>query len=580
MVGVQPVESQPAHAVAIGSVLGERGDVLVADLGEGIGLRPGHQDEGALGGARVRQDQLGVVGGDSLVGDDVHIQCARPPGLGAHASGVGLQALADGEDLARRERRRRQHDGVEVVGLLRAAGLDDGGRSGQRRDVGDLDAVDLPQGADRGAQSGNHPADVPAQRENHLDRMVRTSPQDIDRCRHGGRGSGRGRVPGISSGRALPRLSRLAGQPDARPGIAGAAVQRRALPRLSRLAGQPDARPGIAGAAVQRCALPRLSHLIGGDGVNRGLAPPRHVRLRRATGAVRRRARPRLGAPEARGALGRPALIGVLPVAGRGGHPPDARRGGRAPDRAAGGPGGLGRPLAGRRVGDDGLVRRMTGEWMTALAAGAMDRHRDVLEGDVQGRLRLVDGDLDGGHAREGQHGLADTGGEGLDETHRLPLDDGDDRPGDLGVVDGVLDRVGDGGDRGAALAQVEGDIGGEELALGAFEGEDAVVPAGGQARQPDLIGRGGGHRCSFQREAVRTASRLAGTSWTRTAQAPARATRAVVAAVAASRAIGSAAADSGRLRDRKRLREEPMRTGRPSSRRRRSVAARSCHDC
>ena len=71
----------------------------------------------------------------------------------------------------------------------------------------------------------------------------------------------------------------------------------------------------------------------------------------------------------------------------------------------------------------------MTGEWMTALAAGAMNRHRDVLEGDVQGRLRLMDGDLDGGHAREGQHGLADTSGEGLDETHRLPLDHGDDRP-------------------------------------------------------------------------------------------------------------------------------------------------------
>ena len=100
---------------------------------------------------------------------------------------------------------------------------------------------------------------------------------------------------------------------------------------------------------------------------------------------------------------------------------------------------------------------------------------------------------------QEGQHGLADTSGEGLDETHRLPLDHGDDRPGDLGVVDGVLDRIGDGGDRGTALAQVEGDIGGEALALGAFEGEDAVVPAGGQARQPDLIGRGGGHRCSFQ---------------------------------------------------------------------------------
>ena len=101
VVGVQPVEREPAHAVAVGGGLGEGGDVLVADLGEGIGLRPGNQDEGALGRARMRQDQFRIIGGDALVGDDVHVQGARTLGLGAHAPGVVLQALADVEELTR-----------------------------------------------------------------------------------------------------------------------------------------------------------------------------------------------------------------------------------------------------------------------------------------------------------------------------------------------------------------------------------------------------------------------------------------------------------------------------------------------
>ena len=63
-----------------------------------------------------------------------------------------------------------------------------------------------------------------------------------------------------------------------------------------------------------------------------------------------------------------------------------------------------------------------------------------------------------------------------------------------------------------------------------------AVKPANPQATQPDLSHRGPSRDAARQAAATRTASALARTAWTRTAQAPCSAASAVVATVAASR--------------------------------------------
>ena len=142
---------------------------MPGQLGEGVGLAPRHQDEGTLSGARVRQGQGRVGGGDALDVDQVHIQGAHAPRLGAHAPGRDLQGLADLEQLARGEGRHGRDHRVEVVGLGLGALGDDGDRAGQWRHLRDLDALGGPEALDGRAQGVHDSADVSAQAEDDAD---------------------------------------------------------------------------------------------------------------------------------------------------------------------------------------------------------------------------------------------------------------------------------------------------------------------------------------------------------------------------------------------------------------------------
>ena len=145
----------------------------------------------------------------------------------------------------------------------------------------------------------------------------------------------------------------------------------------------------------------------------------------------------------------------------------------------------------------------------------AVDGDHDVVEGDVERGLGLVDADLDLLDPPVGEDRVGDPFGEGLQKVDGVALDHGDDGGGHLPVVDGVVQRVRDGGDGGAAPPQAESHVDDEELTLPAFGWQDAVAATGRQPGQPDRVnvGCGGAHRVSFHSEAVRTASRLAGTS-------------------------------------------------------------------
>ena len=211
MVGVQPVQGEPTHTLTVRSDLCQGGHGLVPDLSEGICLGPGHQDKGALGGSRMRQRELGVGRGHTLVGNDVRVQGARTLGLGAHAAGISLQALAHGQELARSKGRRHQDHRVEVVGLLGSPLRDDGGRAGQRGHVSDCHARRRAQCAHGLAQRRDNTSHVAAQGDDGLDRLLRGLRQQVAwsrRCGSRLRGWRRGR-PSLVSRRRLRGRGRL-----------------------------------------------------------------------------------------------------------------------------------------------------------------------------------------------------------------------------------------------------------------------------------------------------------------------------------------------------------------------------------
>ncbi|CAL2067821.1 protein of unknown function [Streptomyces murinus] len=83
------------------------------------------------------------------------------------------------------------------------------------------------------------------------------------------------------------------------------------------------------------------------------------------------------------------------------------------------------------------------------------------------------------------QAGLGDPLGEGLDEVHRLALDHGHDLLGHDAVVHGLRQVV---VGRGRPGVQAQDEVHEEGLALLAFPGEHAMVPASLQAAQRDTI--------------------------------------------------------------------------------------------
>ena len=168
---------------------------MPGQLGEGVGLAPRHEDEGALDGVRVRQGQRRVGGGDALDLNEVDVEGAHAPRLGAHAAGGGLQGVADLEELARREGRHGHDHRVEVVGLRLGALGDDSDGAGQRRHLRDLDALRVLQSVDGRAQGLHDRADVGTQAEDDADGLGGALGERVGR--HGGRG---GRLLGYRSG--------------------------------------------------------------------------------------------------------------------------------------------------------------------------------------------------------------------------------------------------------------------------------------------------------------------------------------------------------------------------------------------
>ena len=82
----------------------------------------------------------------------------------------------------------------------------------------------------------------------------------------------------------------------------------------------------------------------------------------------------------------------------------------------------------------------------------------------------------------ESQTSIGDAAGEGLDEVDRIPGDLGDNPLGELCVVDGVGQLIGTG------LEMNEGiDVDDERLAQRLLRREDAMMPDGGDAPQPDV---------------------------------------------------------------------------------------------
>ena len=288
----------------------------------------------------MRQGQGRVGGGDTLDLDEVDVQGAHAPRLGAHAPGRDLQGLADLEQLARGEGRHGRDHRVEVVGLGLGALGDDGDRAGQRRHLRDLDALGGLEALDGRAQGVHDSTDVGAQAEDDA---------------HGAGGPLGERVDRSGGSR---RGLRCGGSRCSAGGAQEVGLRRRR---------------GVRALSGLREVLRDRGLGVGGLGVGRG-----HVLLARGPGEL-------TGAGEGAG----PGLAQGL--GGRDG-------GGVHEAVGAGGPGGGGVP-AQCGEGEAGRVgaRRLGGgvPALTDLAGGSATVGAGLVEGD--GAAQKVRGALDGG---------------------------------------------------------------------------------------------------------------------------------------------------------------------------------------
>ncbi len=508
----QPVEREPADPATVGCRRGEHGHGAAAQPGQdgvGVDLRPRLEHERPLVGARVRQLEVVRDGGERPVDDEVDVERARPPVLVAHPAVGLLDRLAGVQQVAGRQARAREEHGVEVVGLVGAAHRR---RTGQRGDLGDLEAGDPVEVLDGVAERLLGVAEVRPEREDDVDErrrdVVHAVVLDRDRlgCHglgHDGRRGGRGRHVGGLRGR-------LDGRDDRRD-VLLRAVRRDGLGHARLRVGRDVGRQ-VDGQLGRRHGRRR------GDGLEADLGRReegvRRVRCVGDRGVDRRRLARRvqvvgLVPVERRGARGLDPLLGRdgrcrVGDGSLGGGCRDGdgarRRDARRHDVGRGRDG-----LPGARVALDAVDQRggdgADGDRPHGLRLGppdqrgddrhdhavAADDDLDVLERHGDRGLRLVHGDVDRDDLRVREDGGRDPLGHRLDEVGGRPGEDRDDVLGDAGVAHRQGEVV---AARRGARVEVEHDVGLEELAVGLLVLEHPVVARGAQAGEPDAVER------------------------------------------------------------------------------------------
>ena len=190
----EPVVDGVDDALAVGGVGQQVGHASHAlEDGVGVAQEPRRQDEGAVLGARVRQGEDRVGGGQALDLDDVDVDGARAPALVAFAPQLALDAAGLGEELVGARDRGADDDGVPVVGLGSLAGSQHGLGAHDRRNVVDLEAFHVGQGLDRVHERDGNVPEVAADRQDDATRaqVRRSGGVLLARCLGGVRTSAR-----------------------------------------------------------------------------------------------------------------------------------------------------------------------------------------------------------------------------------------------------------------------------------------------------------------------------------------------------------------------------------------------------
>ena len=210
----EPVVDSVDDALAVGGVGQQVGHASHAlEDGVGVAQEPGSQHEGAFLGARVRQGEDRIGGGQALDLNDVDVDGARAPALVAFAPQLALDAAGLSEELVGARDRGTDDDGVPIVRLGGLTGREHRLRAHDRRDVLDLEALHVGQGLDRMHERDGHVPEVAADRQDHATRaqVRRTGGVLLARCLGGVRGAARREHLAVLLLRGAGRLSAAVG---------------------------------------------------------------------------------------------------------------------------------------------------------------------------------------------------------------------------------------------------------------------------------------------------------------------------------------------------------------------------------
>ena len=159
----EPVVDGVDDALAVGG-----GGKQVADASHaledrvGVAQQPGGQHEGAFLGARVREGEDRVGGGQAFHLNDVDVDATRAPAFVSFAAQLALDAAGLGEELVGGCDGGADDDGVPVVGLGCLAGGEHRLGAHDRGDVLDLEALHVGQRLDGVHEGDGHVAQVAA----------------------------------------------------------------------------------------------------------------------------------------------------------------------------------------------------------------------------------------------------------------------------------------------------------------------------------------------------------------------------------------------------------------------------------